>query len=82
MKIKVLVDRFEPSVGGTRSNLGLEQSGLHSAPAGINAIEWHHIAEGDVGMLLQKHGANIRFISKCCAFSALRAAKVAPMIPL
>lgn len=55
----MLYDRFEPSVGGTRSNLGLEQSGLHSAPAGINAIEGHHIAEGNIGMLLQKHGANI-----------------------
>ena len=55
----MLYDRFEPSVGGTRSNLGLEQSGLHSAPAGSNAVEGHHIAEGNVGMLLQKHGANI-----------------------
>ena len=55
----MLFDRFEPSVGGTRSNLGLEQSGLHSAPAGINAIERHHIAERNVGMLLQKHGTKI-----------------------
>jgi len=49
----MLLTDLNPQSGGTRSNLGLELSGLHSAPAGINAIEWHHIAEGNVGMLLQ-----------------------------